>query len=230
LTCATATWQEVHVLVLTSTALVWFQALLADLSSKVCQGPDSPKGSTRFLRITLFSLNQARRLGSLLRPHRAFQGHAAHMARWPVMLSPNGSSDTCMSEMLALIPPCRFTAQRAHRVPVYPRSCDIPPYCFHGATAHLRRILLMEQQVWSRQRARRSTVRPRVAADNHPCDLVSQCFPLMVPFRTRFLPCEMARIAYVQRLIGCLYTLWYCYIPICRFHGTGTPDTRARGH
>src|SRR3989449_1922069 len=30
--------------------------------------------------------------------------------------------------------------------------------------AHLRRILLMEQQVWSRQRARRSTLRPRVAA------------------------------------------------------------------
>ena len=29
--------------------------------------------------------------------------------------------------------------------------------------AHLRRILLMEQQVWSRQRARRSTLRPRVA-------------------------------------------------------------------
>ena len=32
----------------------------------------------------------------------------------------------------------------------------------------------MEQQVWSLQRARRSTVRPRVAADNQPCDLVSQ--------------------------------------------------------
>jgi hypothetical protein len=31
--------------------------------------------------------------------------------------------------------------------------------------AHLRRILLMEQQVWSLQRARRSTLRPRVAAD-----------------------------------------------------------------
>src|SRR5713101_648199 len=41
-------------------------------------------------------------------------------------------------------------------------------------TAHLRRILLMEQQVWSLQRARRSTVRPRVAANNQPCDLVSQ--------------------------------------------------------
>jgi len=32
----------------------------------------------------------------------------------------------------------------------------------------------MAQQVWSLQRARRSTVRPRVAADNQPCDLVSQ--------------------------------------------------------
>src|SRR5712692_8328404 len=36
------------------------------------------------------------------------------------------------------------------------------------------RILLMEQQVWSLQRARRSTLRPRVAADNQPCDFVSQ--------------------------------------------------------
>ena len=32
--------------------------------------------------------------------------------------------------------------------------------------AHLRRILLMEQQVWSRQRARQSTLRPRVAVIN----------------------------------------------------------------
>jgi hypothetical protein len=32
--------------------------------------------------------------------------------------------------------------------------------------AHLRRILLMEQQVWSRRRARQSTLRPRVAAIN----------------------------------------------------------------
>jgi hypothetical protein len=27
----------------------------------------------------------------------------------------------------------------------------------------------------------------------------------------------MAYIAYVQRLIGRLYALWYCYIPTCRF-------------
>src|SRR5215510_14020301 len=42
------------------------------------------------------------------------------------------------------------------------------------------------------------------------------CFLLMAPFRTRFSPCEKARTANVQRLKGCLYTLWYCYIPICR--------------
>jgi len=45
----------------------------------------------------------------------------------------------------------------------------------------------MAQQVWSLQRARRSTVRPRVAADNQPCDFVSQCFSLMVPFRSMLL-------------------------------------------
>ena len=39
----------------------------------------------------------------------------------------------------------------------------------------------------------------------------------MVPFRTRFSPCEMARTADAQRLIGCLYTPRYCYIPMCRF-------------
>src|SRR6516165_6147698 len=33
------------------------------------------------------------------------------------------------------------------------------------------------------------------------------CFPLTTPFRTCFSPCEMARTADVQRLIGCLYTL-----------------------
>src|SRR2546425_9441757 len=53
--------------------------------------------------------------------------------------------------------------------------------------------------------------------DNQPCDLVSQCFFLTAPFRTRFSPCEMARTAHVQRLRGCLYILWYCYIPPCRF-------------
>ena len=39
----------------------------------------------------------------------------------------------------------------------------------------------------------------------------------MAPFRTRFSPCKMAYTAYVQRLIGRLYPLWYFYIPTCRF-------------
>jgi len=43
--------------------------------------------------------------------------------------------------------------------------------------------------------------------------VLGACFSLMAPFRTRFSPCEVARTAYVQRLIGCLYILWYCYIP-----------------
>jgi len=42
--------------------------------------------------------------------------------------------------------------------------------------AHLRRILLMEQQVWSIQRARQSTLRPRVAATTKSDGM--WCFPL----------------------------------------------------
>src|SRR5712664_668079 len=78
-------------------------------------------------------LSQALHLGYLLSPHSAFQGHAAHTARWPAMLSPNGSSDTCISDGVFHIPmPCFHGA-----IPVYPTSFDIPPYCFHGA-AHAR--------------------------------------------------------------------------------------------
>src|SRR5712692_191432 len=57
---------------------------------------------------------------------------------------------------------------------------------------------------------------------------LAACFPLMVPFRTRFSPYEMARTAYVQRLIRCLYTLRYCYIPTCRFTAqmVVSPDTQ----
>ena len=47
--------------------------------------------------------------------------------------------------------------------------------------------------------------------------LLGACFSRMAPFRTRFSPCKMAYTAYVQRLIGRLYPLWYFYIPTCRF-------------
>ena len=39
----------------------------------------------------------------------------------------------------------------------------------------------------------------------------------MASFRTRFSPSEMVQSAHVQRLIGRLYALRYCYIPSCRF-------------
>src|SRR5262249_52226978 len=39
------------------------------------------------------------RVGYLPSPHGPFQEHAAHMARWPAMLSSNGSSSTCMPEV-----------------------------------------------------------------------------------------------------------------------------------
>src|SRR5262252_7275113 len=53
------------------------------------------------------SNSQAMRLGDLLSPHIAFQGHAAHTARWPAMLSLNGSSGTCIPDGVYHIPmPC----------------------------------------------------------------------------------------------------------------------------
>jgi hypothetical protein len=58
--------------------------------------------------------------------------------------------------------------------------------------------------------------------------VLGACFSLMVPFRTRFSRYEMAHIAHVQRLIGCLYILWYFYIPTCRLHGTGDACTTRR--
>ena len=39
------------------------------------------------------------RVGYLPSPHGPFQAHAAHLARWPAMLSSNGSSSTCMPEV-----------------------------------------------------------------------------------------------------------------------------------
>src|SRR5438309_6149837 len=62
-------------------------------------------------------LSQALHLGYLLSPHNAFQGHAAHTARWPAMLSPNGSSDTCIADGVFHIPmPCFHGA-----IPAYPK-------------------------------------------------------------------------------------------------------------
>src|SRR6266571_1061642 len=77
--------------------------------------------------MALFS--QALHLGYLLSPHRAFQGHAAYTARWPTMLSPNGSSDTCISDGVFHIPmPCFHGA-----LPVYPKVLLHFSIMLHGA-------------------------------------------------------------------------------------------------
>src|SRR6266704_738010 len=78
-------------------------------------------------------LSQALHLGYLLSPHSAFQGHAAHTARWPAMLSPNGSSDTCIANGVFHIPmPCFHGA-----LPVYPKVLLHFSIMLHG-TAQVR--------------------------------------------------------------------------------------------
>src|SRR2546427_12156592 len=75
------------------------------------------------------SLSQALRLEDLPSSHSAFQGHAAHTARWPTMLSPNGSSDTCISDGVFHIPmPCFHGA-----IPVYPKVLLHFSIMLHGA-------------------------------------------------------------------------------------------------
>src|SRR2546430_9672963 len=74
-------------------------------------------------------LSQALHLGDLLSPHSAFQGHATHTARWPAMLSPNGSSDTCIADGVFHIPiPCFHGA-----IPVYPKVLLHFSIMLHGA-------------------------------------------------------------------------------------------------
>src|SRR5882762_4466903 len=74
-------------------------------------------------------LSQALHLGYLLSPHSAFQGHAAHTARWPTMLSPNGSSDTCISVGVFHIPMSCFHGA----LPVYPQVLPHSSKLLHGA-------------------------------------------------------------------------------------------------
>src|SRR5262249_8778674 len=82
-------------------------------------------------------LSQALHLGYLLSPHRAFQGHAAHTARWPAMLSPNGSSATCIADGVFHIPmPCFHGA-----LPVYPKVFP------HSSTSLSRRTATQERKL-----------------------------------------------------------------------------------
>ena len=143
-------------------------------------------------------LSQALHLGYLLSPHRAFQGHAAHTARWPTMLSPNGSSDTCISDGVFHIPmPCFHGA-----LPVYPQVITT---FLHNASRRTRRAMHAScDSPWH--------------LSAKPC-VLGACFSRMAPFRTRFSPCNMAYTTYVQRLIGCLHTQRLYSILRLRFHG-----------
>src|SRR4029453_16378173 len=79
-------------------------------------------------------LSQALHLGYLLSPPKCFQGHAAHTARWPAMLSPNGSSDTCIADGVFHIPmPCFHGA-----IPVYP---EVITTFLHNASRRTRRAM-----------------------------------------------------------------------------------------
>src|SRR6266542_853695 len=74
------------------------------------------------------SLSPAPRLGDLPSPHGTFQEHAAHIAKWPAMLSSKGSQGTCIPRGLSTFLPCAFTAHIDHpigRVPdaPYPHLC-----------------------------------------------------------------------------------------------------------
>src|SRR6266566_574194 len=61
-------------------------------------------------------LSQAPRLEGLLPSHGAFQGHAAHLMRWPMRLSPNGSRGTCIPQGLSTFLHAAFTAHQSHAI------------------------------------------------------------------------------------------------------------------
>src|SRR5262249_49342223 len=62
------------------------------------------------------SLSQALRLEYLPSSHSAFQGHAAHIIEWPMMLRPKDSEGTCIPIRCFHIPPSCFTAQPTRRL------------------------------------------------------------------------------------------------------------------
>ena len=111
-------------------------------------------------------LSQALHLGYLLSPHSAFQGHAAHTARWPAMLRPNGSSDTCIADGVFHIPlPCFHGA-----LPVYPLVINT---FLHNASRRTRRAMHASCESPCHLSAKRC--------------LLDTCFLLTAPFRTMLL-------------------------------------------
>src|SRR6266540_5996990 len=71
------------------------------------------------------SLSQAPRLGDLPSPHGTFQEHAAHIAKWPAMLSSKGSQGTCIPRGLSTFLPCAFTAHIDHPIGRMPDTPDL---------------------------------------------------------------------------------------------------------
>src|SRR5207247_4939020 len=59
---------------------------------------------------------QAPRLGDVPSPHGTFQEHAAHIAKWPAMLSSKGSQGTCIPRGLSTFLQCAFTAHMDHPI------------------------------------------------------------------------------------------------------------------
>ena len=114
-------------------------------------------------------LSQALHLGYLLSPHSAFQGHAAHTARWPAMLSPNGSSDTCIADGVFHIPmPCFHGA-----IPVYPKVITT---FLHNASRRTRRAMHASGDApW------------HSLAKHH---ILEACFFRMTPFRSMLLTAQ----------------------------------------
>src|SRR5713101_2096375 len=133
-------------------------------------------------------LSQALHLGYLLSPHSAFQGHAAHTARWPAMLSPNGSSDTCISAGVFHIPmPCFHGA-----LPVYPK---VVITFLHNASRRTRRAMHAScESPWhslAKQPPLGGLLPPQGCLSGACCS-----------------HCEVARNAELQGLIGYLYIRW----------------------
>src|SRR6266567_7464998 len=86
------------------------------------------------------SLSPAPRLGDLPSPHGTFQEHAAHIAKWPAMLSSKGSQGTCIPRGLSTFLQCAFTAHIDHPIGRVPDT----PY------PHLTLTVRTDQRVPSR--------------------------------------------------------------------------------
>jgi len=82
----------------------------------------------------MMPLSQALLLGYLSSPHSAFQEHAAHTTRWPVVLSSKDSQGTCIPCGVATF---LFAAFTAHSSKGSERTCilqGLTTFGFWGAT------------------------------------------------------------------------------------------------